>query len=354
MSNLTVRGHEDAQPSDIVIRGRGMDNEAYGNVWHGFYAQQPGLKLQNLTIADFYFHGVTFGAGAASPEFDNVRILDIGQQFVKASAFPSAINNGRMRNCVIGYTNGRPSTNHFDIDGVTKVGFFYGGGVDVHNSTGWIISDCVLMEITPTEAELAAALALEPGADQHWWSPAIYFWNRSSNNVVERCTLINCGRAIAFGLVQRGGGEYDNQGGIIRNNMCYMAPGRLGAAQIADSDGMILAWDSPSTKILHNTIVTSGQIADAIQGRWSTSSLQIAGNLSDDTIRMRDSATFTGGDNAQNAQPAWFVNPAIGNLHLNSTGNAAVPTASRLVDCLDDVNQATRPATTKVGAHHYG
>lgn len=355
--NMTIRGHSDATPDDIVIRGRGMDNTSYGNVWHGFYAQQPGLKIQNLTIADFYFHGVTFGAGATAPEFDDVYFRDIGQQFIKASAFPEAINDGRVRRCLFEYTDGRPVTNHFDIDGTTKIGFFYGGAIDVHNGAGWIVEDTVLKEMAPTAAEIAAALALEPAAQQHWWSPAVYFWNKSSNNVVQRCVGINCGRLVAFGLWNRSAsmpdGIHDNVGGIIRNNMSVIMPGRIGQAQIDDSDGVILAWNSPGTKILHNTVLTYGQIADAIQGRWATG-LEINNNLSDDTIRMREEASFTGANNVQNASPSWFVNPAAGDLHLSSTGNTNVGLATRLADCLEDFDETARAASTTIGADVYG
>ena len=34
--NVTVRGHADAAPTDIVLRGAGMDNPSYGARPHGF------------------------------------------------------------------------------------------------------------------------------------------------------------------------------------------------------------------------------------------------------------------------------------------------------------------------------
>lgn len=339
--NVSITGNTN-DAGEIIIRGAGMDEPSYGGAPYGVYSQQPGLSLSNLTLRDFYHHAVTFGAGATDPAFTNVRMLDIGTQFLKVSAFPAAINNGRMTGCVIGYTANRPATDH-------GAGFFYGGGVDVHNSTGWIVSQCEFLEILPDADEVAAT----EGQTRHLWSPAVYFWNRSADNIVERCVFKNCGRIVAFGLIQRGGGEYDNQRGIIRNNMAVVDVGRVAPSQIASSDGMILAWDSPGTKILHNTLITNGQIADAIQGRWSAG-LEIASNLSNDTIRMRDGATYTGSNNLLTAQASWFADPSAVNLRLSAAGNSAVGTAPRLADCLTDFDGVQRDVTTKIGASIYG
>ena len=116
--------------------------------------------------------------------------------------------------------------------------------------------------------------------------------------------------------MQRGGGEYDNQRRIIRNNMAVVDAGRVAPSQIANSDGMILAWDSPGTKILHNTLITNGQIADAIQGRWSFNLKSVT--ISNDTIRMREDAAYTGANNVLTAQASWFMDSASVNLRLSA------------------------------------
>jgi len=341
-SNVTIKGASGVA-SDIVLRGRGMDNSSYGGCPHGIYSQYPGLTVEDLTIEQFYFHGVTFGAGATSPTLRNVRMLDMGQQFLKVSAFPDAINNGLVENSYFAYTNGRPTTDH------EGAGYFYGGMIDVHNSSGWVVRKNQFIENTPTAAEIAA---LPGGATYYLYSPAVYFWNRSTNPIVEQNTFINCARSISLGLILRGGGENDCYGGIARNNMVYMAAGRFSAETIAGSDGAINLWDCPNGKAINNTVVTNGQVNDAFQGRWS-SGLVVDNNLSDDSIRMRDSANYTGDNNTLNASSSWFVNPSTGNLRLNSTGGAAVPSSNRSADVLYDVDDTVRPTTTKRGAHHY-
>lgn len=348
--NVTVMGASGVR-GDVILRGRGMDNENYGNCPHGFYCQYPGLTLKDLTLEQYYFHGLTFGAGAGNAVVDNVDMLDMGQQFIKASAFPNAINNGLINNARFAYTNGRPTTNH---DGA---GYFYGGFIDVHNGANWIIRDSFFDEMAPTEAEIAAINASDPSAFQFWWSPAVYFWNRSSNTLIERNLFKNNPRAIALGLTQRTDGTYDHTGGVVKNNMIILTPNRLGAAQIADADAQILAWQSPGAKIHHNTIITNGQMSEAVRIRFETSgpsisTIEVRNNLADDTIRSMDNSIVEGG-NILNAQSSWFVNPNAGDLRLNVTGSAAVSKQSRLSDVLVDFYKTSRPSTTYTGSHEY-
>lgn len=355
VANLTIRARDTLGPDQVVIRGFGMDNPNYGGPTlgapHGIYSAQPGLTVQNLTIADFYFHGVTFGAGATAPTFDTVIFEDMGQQFIKVSQFPASINNGLVKDCTFKYTAGRPATNHLDFDMVTKVGWFYGGPIDVHNSAGWHIVGSRFEEIAPTAAEAAAAIAT--GENVHLWSPAAYFWNRSTAPLIENNVFVNCGRAIAMGLLERTDGTHDCYGGIARNNMVYIAAGRLGQTQIDDSDAQILLWDCPGGEALHNTLITHGQIANAVQGRWAGSSgLVIANNLSDASIRMRETAVFTGAGHQANAANSWFADAAQGDLHLSATGQANVQFGSRMGNALYDINGGLRAMSARVGAHN--
>ncbi len=88
------------------------------------------------------------------------------------------------------------------------------------------------------------------------WNPAVLVWNHSTNTLTERNTFINVDRAIAYGLDDKPGS--DHQGGTIRNNFIYVQPGLMSQARKADSDAQILVWDSPGTRVVHNTVLTSG------------------------------------------------------------------------------------------------
>ena len=95
-------------------------------------------------------------------------------------------------------------------------------------------------------------------------------------------------------------------------------------------------FDSPTTQVLHNTILASGTYGLADRYRFPHSTgVQIANNLLDGRILARDGATGTLDGNVTRA-PALFANPGAGDLRLRMTATAAidrvVPTADVPVD----------------------
>ena len=69
-------------------------------------------------------------------------------------------------------------------------------------------------------------------------------------------TFIDCHRDISFGLIEQN--VNDHTGGIIRNNFIIRSSG-------AGGDVPIAAFDSPGTKIVHNTVLLNGQYPNAIR-----------------------------------------------------------------------------------------
>lgn len=340
--NLTFRGAT-GNRGDVILNGRGMDNASYGNVPHGFWCNTENLHIEDMTLRNFYTHGVTFGSGANAPRLSNLAIRDCGEQFLKVSAFPLRVDNGIIEDCLMEYTAGPPTTDH-------GAGLGYIGFIDVHRAWNWIVRRNTLKN------------GHVPDTAAYWWSPAILFWNYSANTIVERNTIINCDRAIALGLdnktgLYEGGNlvqATDHLGGVVRNNMVTLTPGLFSPERTADSDGQIIVWQSPSTKVLHNTVLTNGQVADALQFRWDTAGSEARNNLFDDSIRTRDAATYASSDNILNAQSNYFVDASQGNLRLSSTGNSSVGTAARQSSCIDDIDGIARSNPTKIGAHIYG
>src|SRR5206468_5778468 len=144
----------------------------------------------------------------------------------------------------------------------------------------------------------------------------VLFWNHSSDTLTEQNTFINVDRAVAYGLMPRGA-WHDHEGGTIRNNFIYMAPGLFSAGRKAASDGQIIVWDSPNTKVYHNTILTNGNTASAIEFRFAgTTGGEGRNNLADARINLRDGATALQVGNLLTATPELFANPAAGDLHL--------------------------------------
>jgi hypothetical protein len=48
---------------------------------------------------------------------------------------------------------------------------------------------------------------------------------------------------------------FDYAGGVVRNNFVYLDPGLMSAKRKASSDGAIIAWNSPGTRIDHNSVL---------------------------------------------------------------------------------------------------
>jgi hypothetical protein len=182
-------------------------------------------------------------------------------------------------------------------------------------------------------------------------------WRNSLNTVVERNQFIECDRAIALGLStpdansRDGETTYDHQGGIIRNNFVYRAAG----AQTGDI-GLTVNY-SANYKILHNTVIQNGTFQwGTIEYRFSSSTGQIAYNLTDGPIWQRDGAQGTLTGNLTNAMSNWFVNAAAGDLHLVNTAASAINQAASLATVTNDYDGLSRPIgpAPDIGADEYG
>jgi len=184
--------------SEVLLEGAGMDNVDFGAAPHGIWTNAASLTVQNLTIQDFYQHGIVLNPGAESPTFQNIRILDTGKQLIKAnpSGFGDGVDGGLVEHSVFAYTEGPPM---IDRGGGTG----YTNGVDVHAGANWVIRNNHFENFhAPDHAD-------------HLWAPVVLMWNGARNTVVENNTFVNVDRAIAFGLLDR---PRDHSGGAIRNN----------------------------------------------------------------------------------------------------------------------------------------
>lgn len=340
--NVTLRSTTGVR-EDVIIQGNGMDNASYDTP-NGFYLTSSTPTIRDVTIQNFYWHGVTFGAGGHTPRLLNVHFKDIGTQFVKASQLTPRVDNGIVLGCRFEFTSGRPTTNH---DGA---GYYYNGFIDAHTVTNWLVKSNLFLEGTITQAEIDYVNTNDPGAPINRWSPGIYFWNRSVGTVVEDNVFINCARAVALGLIHQNDGTYDHEDGIIRNNMATITPGRLSLSQTEDSDGVFLLWDSLNAEVCHNTTLTNGQVTNSVQARWRN--ITANNNLSDIVQGVRDNAAITGDFNVTVAASTWFEDPAQGDLHLSITGAGEVLSVPRLNLCLLDIDGENRPLSTRIGADH--
>ncbi len=174
-------------------------------IWVG--GNVRGVTIANLTIRDVYNHPIMLNAGAQSPLIHNVRLVNAGQQFIKANpdGAGGGVDNGIVEYSVIEYE----TTSRDD----------YTNGVDVHTGDNWIIRHNLFRNMRAPQGQLAG--------------PAILMWNASTNTLVDGNTFINCQREIALGLIERT--PNDHTGGIVRNNFIYRDVPGDSAIYVADS-----------------------------------------------------------------------------------------------------------------------
>ncbi len=283
-TNVGIRGAT-GNRDDVVLIGKGMSAPSDGGVPFGIWVggDVRGVTIANLTIRDVYYHAIMLNAGAQSPLIHNVRLVNAGEQFIKANpdGAGGGVDNGIVEYSVIEYD----TTSRDD----------YTNGVDVHTGDNWIIRHNLFRNVRAPQGQLAG--------------PAILMWNASTNTLVDGNTFINCQREIALGLIERT--PNDHTGGIVRNNFIYRdVPG----------DSAVYVADSPGTQVLHNTILISRTYANPIEYRFPhTTGVVIANNVLDGNVMARDGATGSVSGNYTNAAAALFVNPAGGDLHLRPT-----------------------------------
>jgi len=325
--NVTLRGATDGC-DDAVLIGKGMEDRS---VQHGIFTNNKGLKVQNLAIRDVYNHPIALNAQADSPQIYNVKLLNAGQQFIKASSglgWGQGVDDGIVEYTIMEYTAGPPSVD-------TGGGIGYTNGVDVHGGQRWNIRNNLFKNFST------------PDSADHLWNPAVLMWNGAGETVTENNVFVNVDRAIAYGLKDDINGA-NHTGGIIRNNMIVYEEGLYSSWRKSNSDGAIILWDSPGTKVLQNTILTNGNLNKSIEFRWNTAGGEAKNNLVDAPISGRSGALFTAEENDFSASAEMFVNPADGDLHLLASASQ-VPA---LVEVPFDFDGQARPfgTMTDVGA----
>ena len=209
----------------------------------------------------------------------HLRLYDAGEQLVKG--VPGA-DDVRIEFSELFLTNGA-------IDHPAVANTCYTNAIDGVGDARWIVRDNLIHDIRCQDLTLAG--------------PAILLWQGSSDTLVERNTILDSSRGIAFGL----NGPNDHMRGIARNNFISWNAAATYAVDVP------IYTTSPNAEVLNNTALTAGKYPNAIEVRYaSVTGVQVSENLLDAPIMSRDGAPLTLFANIADAQAAWFVNPAGG------------------------------------------
>lgn len=316
------------------------------------------IAASNVTIADLTIkragthpiHVVSTDNGdTLNTLIYNVHIIDPGQQAIKINPHAAKVNftdNGEVACSTIELTdNGRGKV--WDINGSC-----YTGGIDGHQSRGWVIRDNTIK-----------GFWCQQGLSEH----GIHFWTGSRDTIVERNALIDNARGIGFGLRENGtgrtyadnpcpgtGGYVAHYGGIIRNNFISASRAELFASQYGADGGIALA-QACKTMVVHNTVAFTQAPFAAIEWRFSNTDADLINNLA--THNLMDRGGTANLVSNLNDQPlSLFNNVRDANLHLN--GDAVAIDQGAAISpglCDDDFDGQTRPANSQrdIGADEF-
>lgn len=336
-NNVTIRGS--AGSTNVVLAGKGMDNANYGNAPFGIWSNSTNTTIAHLTIRDTYDNEIIFNPGAQSPHVYCVRLLNAGSQFIKSN--PADVNAG------LGVNNGIVEYSWFEYTGSppgdhgTGVGYF--NGISAHAAQNWVVRGNLFKNLH--NPDMAAYL----------WNPAVLFWRHSLNTITEQNVFLNVDRAVAYGL-DNTTPYFDHAGGLIRNNFVCLTPGLMSPSRTASSDGSLIAWNSPGTLVVNNTVLLNSNEFYAVEFRFVTTTNGAArNNLADAPIHLRDSASAVVTGNLLAATPGLFVNPAVGDLHLRASATNAIDKGSSLTTVTNDIDGDRRPkgARPDIGADEF-
>jgi PKD repeat protein len=300
---------------DVVIVGSGMTTAGVNIALKVENAQD--IRIADLSIGEAYWHPIQLQGelGAERVHVSNVRLFDAGQQFLKSTVNPLApngVDDVIVEDSVIEYTTIGPP------HGYTE-------GIDVHHGANWIIRRNLFRNIHV------------PAGAPDTRRPAILMWSGSRNTVVDSNTFINCERAIIFGLGPKAPYQFSHSGGLIVNNFIYRS-------EPVNADAGISIWDSPGTRVHHNTVIQNGTYPAAIEYRFpSTTGVEIINNVTDGLILRRDNATALVENNYTQASPSLFVDAPRGDLHLVASAVALIDQAKPLAAVTTDRDGQARP-----------
>jgi hypothetical protein len=158
----------------------------------------------------------------------------------------------------------------------------------------------------------------------------VHFWTGSRDTLVENNLILNCARAIGFGLGGSSGARtysddpypeaayVDHYDGAIRNNAVL--------ADIAQYDTGIELAHARGARVLHNTVAETERATrsfSSIDYRFPDTAVEIRNNLVR-RITARDGGEASSSHNAERFPLSWLADPPGGDFHLRPEASGAV------------------------------
>ncbi len=345
--SLTIRSASGNRAA-VILDGNYITTEI-------FQVVASDVTIADLTLREAYDHPIHISSTESSHTLNtliyNLHIIDPGQQAIKINPANSGLPGY--------YTDdGEIACSHIELTDAGRTHIrdnCYTGGIDAHQSRGWLFRD-----------NLIEGFWCDSGLSEH----GIHLWRGCRDTLIERNMLNDNARGIGLGLVTSGSGRtypddpcpvavgyVDDFGGLIRNNFVSANDADLFASEYGFDCGICL-WNACNAQVLNNTVFTtdSGSTFSSIEWRFPNTNAVIFNNLVNHQMQERNGATGTLTGNLTTVQASWFVDAAMGDLHLLAIATDAIDRVVEPANVSDDIDGDLRPIGTApdIGADEYG
>lgn len=322
VKNVTLRGAS-GNPAKVNLRGIGFGQV---NIRDDILriGSCENVTIAYLTFADCHAYGLKVEA-EHSPKNIHVygcRFLNIGTRGLKGSTAKGTVAaGGSVRFC------------HFENNRVPPREWQFGGdyisAIDMMSLEDWTFSDNTFESIKGARGGGRAA---------------IFIWVRSRRIVIERNRILNCDRGIALGNPS---GSSNEEPGMLHARDCIC---RNNAIVCGPDAGIELAWVD-GVKLHHNTVWRQNAQGRGIRCIEKLANVEVINNL------CRGALALTGSEKAEHnlvgPLEGVFVDPAAGNLRLNSNAAAVIDKGMPLDSVKDDIDGRKRDAHADLGAAEF-
>ncbi len=300
-----------------------------------------GVTIADLTVQNVSQNGIKINSNLEVHRVTiyNVVSHNVWQRHIKGPKMPDKdgqpqwVNACRVQYCL--FYNDRPKQHGDDPweDGNrgSRMGYNYVGGMDIMGANEWTISDNVFIGIHGKTRECRGA---------------IFMWQNCKDCIIERNIFIDCDTGIALGNSSARGERLHCNNFIVRNNFVTRCP-----------EGNILADHTRNCKIVNNTVHDpNNRLGRLIRVVHANDGLVVKNNIfSGPRISIEK---YTGKIDIDNniIKPVseYFVDPAMGNLHLTGEARLAIDKALPLREVTDDIDRDQRSREPDIGADELG
>jgi len=327
--NVTLRSAS-GNRTKVVLDGGGHLGELLG------LRGCKGVTIADLTVQNVKWNGIKINSETNVQKLTirNCVLRNVWQRAVKGVMVPPG--KERPAGFVIEYCLfmlDRPKT--YDDDEADKAHNFGGnyiGGIDAMSVEGWTIRDNVFVGIHGRTGSARGA---------------IFLWVDSRNCLIERNVIVDCDSGICLGNSHRHPGTRVHcTGFVVRNNFLTRTP-----------ENGILADYTKDCRILHNTVCDpAGRFGRCIRLVHDNDALVVANNLlagPEPRVETQSHITLAGNvalGRSADLPARYFVNPALGDLHLKAEADKAIGKADPAHAVDADIDRQTRRRPSDVGA----